>query len=95
MCVNLARLRYNFADAYVRAADYFKVDLALPSGQLAPLQATFCPLEKEALLQAGHVLLRFYQELAPPLAGTHGLSYLAALERVMVDRLAKVQAVDE
>jgi hypothetical protein len=87
MCVNLARLRHNFSDAHVSADDYFKVDLALPVEQLAPLQATFCPMEEEALLQAGLVVLRFYQELAPSLARTHDLTYPAALERVMVGRL--------
>ena len=50
-CVNLARLRHNFADPYV-TDEYFKVELALPVAQLATVAATFCLLEKAAMLQA-------------------------------------------
>lgn len=90
MCVNLARLRYNFADPYVDDNEYFKVDLAIPGEQLAPLATTFCPLEAGALLQAGQQILRFYQKIAPPLAQAHGLVYPAELERVLVARLVKL-----
>jgi hypothetical protein len=86
ICVNLARLRHNFADPYV-ADDYFKVDLALPVDQLAPLQATICPLEEKAMLQASLVLVRFYCELAPLLAQAHHITYPVALERVLGARL--------
>ena len=86
-CVNLARLRQNFQDT---AEGYEKVEQALSVEQLAPLQATFCPMERGAMLQAALVIVRFYQELAPPLARAHGISYPADLARVMVDRLDRL-----
>lgn len=84
ICVNLARLRHNFADPGVGNEPFFKVEGAMPVEQLAPLQATFCPLEIEAIRQAGAVLLQFYGEVATILAERHGLVYPAALEKVML-----------
>lgn len=87
-CVNLARLRQNFA---VEAEGYEKVEQAMPIEQLSPLQATCCPLEREAMLQAIFVIVHFYQEVAPPLAQAHGLAYPAELERVMYARLERLR----
>jgi hypothetical protein len=86
-CVNLARLRQNFQDA---AEGYEKVEQVLPVEQLAPLQATFCPMERGAMLQAALLIVRFYQELAPPLAQTHGIPYPADLARMLSDRLEQL-----
>ena len=86
-CVNLARLRHNFA---AEADGYEKVERALPVEQLSSLQATFCPLEPGAMLQAALVIVRFYRKLAPLLARTHGITYPADLERVMYGRLKKL-----
>jgi hypothetical protein len=44
------------------------------------------------MLQAAWVILRFYQEVAPRLARAHGIAYPVDLERVMSDRLGKVNA---
>ncbi len=88
-CVNLARLRQNFS---VEADGYEKVEQAIPVEQLSSLQATCCPMEQAAMLQAALVIVRFYQELAPPLAQAHGITYPADLERVMSDRLEKLCA---
>ena len=42
ICVVLARLRYNFSDAYVGGGEpYFKIEQALPVEELLPLQTTF------------------------------------------------------
>jgi len=90
-CVALARLRQNFSDIGVGEV-YFKVEHALPTEQLAPLQTTFCPMEPGAMLQADWVILHFYQEVAPPLARAHGIVYPVDLERVMSDRLEKVNS---
>jgi hypothetical protein len=90
-CVALARLRQDFSDIGAGEA-YFKVEHALPAERLAPLQTTFCPMEAGAMLQAAWVILRFYQEVAPPLARTHGIAYPVDLERVISDRLQKVNA---
>jgi len=86
-CVNLARLRQNFSAG---AEGYEKLEQAIAVEQLSPLQATFCPLEQGAMLQAALLIVRFYQELAPPLARAHGITYPADLERVMSDRLEQL-----
>ncbi len=86
ICVNLARLRHNFADAYVGEEPYFKIEDAMPVEQLTPLQATFCPLAPAALRQAGQIVLQFYQEVAMSLAQSHGITYPAELEDLMVSR---------
>ena len=86
-CVNLARLRQNFQAA---AEGYEKLEQAIPVEQVSPLQATFCPLDRDAMLQAALVIVRFYQELPPPLARAHGIPYPAGLERVMYDRLEQL-----
>ena len=86
-CINLARLRQNFLDGDVGSEGYFKLEQALAAAQLAPLQVTYCPLERGAMLQAALIIVRFYQELALLLARTHGIPYPAQLDRVMSDRL--------
>ena len=86
-CVNLARLTENFSAA---PEGYEKVGQALPGSQLAPLEATCCPLERSAMLQAALVIVRFYQELAVPLARGYGIGYPTDLEQVMLDRLEQL-----
>lgn len=88
-CVNLARLRRDFS---APADGYDKVEHALEATDLAPLAAACCPLEVGAMLQAARVVVRYYQELAPGLAATHGLPYPADLERSMVGRLERLAA---
>jgi predicted nucleotidyltransferase len=90
-CVNLARLRQNFLDPEVDSDPYYKLGDVLPAEQLAPLAATYCALERGAMLQAGRALVRHYQELAPQLAQTHGIPYPAGLERVMMARLEQLR----
>jgi len=86
-CVNLARLRENFSAA---PAGYEKVEQALSVEQLEPLKTTCCPLERGAMLQAALVIVRFYQELAVPLARGYGIAYPTDLEQVMSDRLEQL-----
>jgi hypothetical protein len=88
ICINLAHLRHDFS---AEPQGYEKIELTLPIEQLASLQATFCPLEREAMLQAGLALVRFFQETAPPLAQAHAIAYPAALERIMLDRLDQLR----
>jgi len=90
-CINLARLRQNFLDAEVGSEGYWKLEQALAAAQLAPLEMTYCPLERGAMLQAVRTLVQFYQEQAQILTRTHGIAYPAALERVMLDRLDKLK----
>jgi predicted nucleotidyltransferase len=91
ICVNLARLRHNFLDEEAGEEPYFKIEKVMPVEQLSALQETFGPLEKEEILQAGLILVRFYLDVAPALAQAHGLQYSHGLERVMLDRLRKLQ----
>lgn len=90
ICVNLARLRYNFSDAYVGEEPYFKVEQALPLEQLSPLQTTFCSMEYEAMWQAALDICRFYQDVAPNLAKAHSLTYQADLEQMMISQLEEL-----
>lgn len=86
-CVNMARLSQNFTG---NAEGYEKVEQALAIEQLAPLQESFCPLERDAMLRAVLVVVHFYQELAPPLAQAHNLPYPAELAQLMSNRLELV-----
>ncbi len=56
-------------------------------GQLEALRATFVPLERAAILDAGLHLVAFYRGLAPRVAADRGISYPSELDRVLVDRL--------
>jgi predicted nucleotidyltransferase len=89
-CVDLARLRQDFGDRNVADDSYWKLEKAVPVEQVASLQATFCPFEREAILQAGHVIVGYFRELAPILAEAHGIPYPAELEQVMVCRLEEL-----
>jgi predicted nucleotidyltransferase len=86
-CVDLARLQQDFGDRDAADDSYWKLEKVLPIAQLVALEATFCPMEREAMLQAGRVIVGFFCEVAPILAKVHGITYPAELERVMVSRL--------
>jgi predicted nucleotidyltransferase len=87
LCVNLARLRQNFS---AETEGYDKVEQALPVAQLLLLQATICPLEQGAMFQAARDIVHFYQELAPSLAREHGIIYPERLERILYERLERL-----
>jgi predicted nucleotidyltransferase len=91
ICVNLARLRHNILDADVGEEAYFKIETAMPVEELSALKEIFCPMEKEEMLKASLAIVRFYREIAPPLAQKHGVHYPQGLERVMLDRLQRLQ----
>ena len=93
-CVNLARLRNNFGDSGVGAEPYFKLEKEMPVEQLSDLRATFCRLDEQEILAAGLALVQFYQAQAVPLARAHGIIYPEQLERVMLQRLARVRQLD-
>jgi predicted nucleotidyltransferase len=84
MCVNLARLHHNFS---AQAIGYEKIEKDLPLELLTPLQPTFCPMERGAMLQAGLTMAQFYKDRAIPLADAHGIPYPYDLEQVMMARL--------
>ena len=91
ICINLARLRHNFSDRDTGEEPYFKIEKVMPVEQLSALKETFCPLEKGVMLNTVIVIVHFYQELAPSLASEHGIKYPQGLERVMMDRLQKLE----
>lgn len=90
ICVNLARLRHDFEDAGVGEEPYFKIEHVLPAEQLEPLTATCCPMEWNAIYQAGHILLQVYRDAAIALAQAHAIPYPAPLERLMVSRFEEM-----
>ena len=92
ICVNLARLKYDFSDTGAGVEPYFKVEQALPVEQLVPLESTCCPLEYDAMLQAGLVIFNFYQAVAPALAKAHGITYQFGLEQMMKCQLKELGA---
>ena len=91
ICVNLARLQHNILDANVGDEAYFKIENIMPVEQLAPLKETFGSMKKAELLKAVLAIVRFYLDIAPALAQKHGVKYSHDLERVMLDRLQKLQ----
>ena len=92
ICVNLARLRHNILDADVGEEAYFKIETVMPVEPLSALKETFHPMEKEEMLESSLAIVRFYLEIAPPLAQKHGVKYSHDLERVMLDRLQRMQS---
>ncbi|WIG59721.1 MAG: hypothetical protein OJF49_002468 [Ktedonobacterales bacterium] len=83
-CVNLLRLTHDFT---TEPEGYEKLEQAVPTEQLAPLRATYCPLDRDAMLQAARIIVRLYRDLALPLAQSHGISYPTALDHMMSARL--------
>jgi predicted nucleotidyltransferase len=83
-CVNIARIEQG-----VLAGDepYWKLDDEVRTAAIEPLEATFVPMERDALLAAGRIIVSFFRERAPRLAAAYGLPYPADLANVMVKRL--------
>lgn len=86
-CVNLVRIEHG-----VEAQDeaYEKLEKAVPVSDLAELQATFCPMERDAVLRAAVDVVSFFREHAPRVAEAYGSKYPAELERLMCDRLDRL-----
>lgn len=90
-CMSLVRLRQDLASADAVEDPYFKVDKAIPVSDLAPLQATFGPMEPGSMLRSAIAIITIYQELAHLLVERHGVSYPTDLERVMLTRLERLR----
>ena len=91
-CVNLVRMRNYFLDPEIGDEPYFKIEKFMPVEQLSALRDTFSPIEEGALLNSSVSIVRVYQELANPLAQAHNIPYPEALERMMLQRLEKLQS---
>jgi Streptomycin adenylyltransferase len=83
-CVNLLRIKHG-VEAQEEA--YEKLEEAVPVSELAPLRATFGPMERDALLKAALDIVGFFREHGPQVAGVYGSEYPEELERLMCDRL--------
>jgi predicted nucleotidyltransferase len=90
ICAGLARLKNDFTDPEVDEEVFFKIEKAMPVESLLPLQDTFCPMDRAAMLEVGQVILDCYKKLAVPLSQEHGIHYPDGLERVMVARFETV-----
>ncbi len=90
ICVNLARLQFNFVDASVGDEPYFKVEQSLPEEYLQALRSTVCPMSHAPMLQAAKVITRFYADLAHDLTMAHHIAYQPALERMLFAQLEKL-----
>jgi predicted nucleotidyltransferase len=90
-CINLTRLQTDFSDQEIGEEGYFKIEKAIPVEQLAALEGTYCPMEKEAMLESAIVIVRFFRDLAPSLASKHGITYPERLDKVIVARLEDLQ----
>ncbi len=90
VCANLARLRHDFNDGEVGDDPWFKLDKALPEEALAPLRATYAPLERAAMLASARAIVDYYRALAMPLATQNGLRYPVELERLMLARFDRL-----
>lgn len=95
ICVNLARLQHNILDSEVGEEAYFKLENVMPVEKLSALKNTFRPMEKEEMLKAVLTIVRFYLEIAPSITQKHGTKYSHDLERVMLDRLRKLQETNQ
>jgi len=90
VCVTLARLRQDFADTDAADDPYFKIDKALPAGDLVLLAATYVPLERAAMLEAARLITDTFRKAALPLAEAHNIRYPVELESLMLGRLARL-----
>jgi predicted nucleotidyltransferase len=86
-CVNLARLKHDFSSAWV--VGYEKLEQAADTRDLEALRAAFCPLEREAMLEAVRTLVGFYLRAALPLAAQQGIAYPVDLEAMVTEKLAR------
>ena len=83
-CVNLARLRADFAG---HLDEFDKLDTAVPAADLAPLASTYVPLDRGRMLDAARTMADYYRAVVPDLAAAHGIPYPTELEGVMRARL--------
>ena len=83
-CVNLMRIQHG---AEAQDEPYEKLAKAIPVSELASLRTTFCPMEREAMLDAAREIVRFFREHAPRVAEANGSEYPSTLAQLMFDRL--------
>jgi predicted nucleotidyltransferase len=90
-CINLVRLQNDFSDQEVGEEGYFKIEKAIPVEQLSALRDTYPPMEEAAMLESAKVIVRFFRNIATNLASTYGIAYPEQLDKVIVEKLEKLQ----
>jgi predicted nucleotidyltransferase len=83
-CVDLARLGQGVE---VGDEPYDKVDVAIRTAALFPLESTFVPIDRGALLEAGRTVVAHFRDRAPDVAEAYGLNYPVELEHLVCARL--------
>ena len=83
-CVNLMRIQHG---AEAQDEPYEKLAKVIPVSELASLRTTFCPMEREAMLDAALEIVRFFRAHAPRVAEANGSDYPSTLAQLMYDRL--------
>lgn len=89
-CLCLALLQHDFAAKIDPSDPYYKLEKYLPIEHAAPLPATFCPLEPQAMLASAQIILAYYRALAQELAAVHDVEYPVELERIMIKKIADI-----
>ena len=86
-CVNLVRIRHG-----VEAQEevYEKLSKEVPVSELSALGSTFCPMERDAMLEAGLRIVAFFREHAPRIAEANGVAYPTQLARTKSARLEEL-----
>ena len=87
-CVDLLRLQADFS---APLESYDKLDTAVSPAALDPLRDTIAPLDGAALVDAAGKLLSLFQQLARPLADTHGVTYPERLVDLMLRHFERVR----
>jgi predicted nucleotidyltransferase len=89
-CINLLRLQNDFSDQEIGAEGYFKLEKAIPIEQLSTLKGTYCPMEKDAMLESAFMIVPFFRDLAMSLSKKYGIAYPKQLDKVIVAKLEKL-----
>jgi predicted nucleotidyltransferase len=87
-CVNLVRIRHGI-EAQEEA--YEKLSKKVPISGLSALSATFCPMERDAMVETSLRIVAFFREHAPRIAEANGVTYPAKLARIKSARLEKLR----
>jgi predicted nucleotidyltransferase len=86
-CVNVVRIRHG-----VEAQDeaYEKLSKEVPVSELDELRSSFCPMERDAMLEAGRRIVGFFRAHAPRIAEANGVAYPTELARLKSARLEEL-----
>jgi len=88
LCLNLARMA---AGAPTEADEaYWKVHESVPAEDLAALEATVVPMQREPMLRAVRALVAFHRDRAKAVASAQGLAYPTDLDAVVSGALERL-----